>query len=166
MPIKTGTIAAVALSILLGTGAPTGASAQSAADVVGTWMFVSSIRDSDRGKIDTYGAGAQGMMTLDSGGRYSITIIGANLPKFASGAVFRGTAEENAAVLGRSNAHFGTYFVNPADTTITFNTERGTFPNGDGSTQKRKFVMSDNELTYVIPLATGGSSVVTWRRSK
>jgi hypothetical protein len=140
--------------------------AQSAADVVGTWLFVSSIRDSDGGKINTYGAGAEGRMTLDARGHYSITIIGANLPKFASGAVFRGTAEENAAVLGRSNAHFGTYSVDPADKSILFRTERGTFPNGDGTSQKRRFTISGDELAYVIPLATGGTSVVTWRRAK
>ena len=144
----------------------TGAFAQGAADVVGTWLFVSSIRDSDGGKINTYGAGAEGRMILDGGGRYSITIIGANLPKFASGAVFRGTAEENAAVLGRSNAHFGTYSVDAAGKAITFNTERGTFPNGDGTTQKRSFTLSGDLLAYVIPLATGGTSVVTWRRAK
>jgi hypothetical protein len=161
MRIQIGKLAVAALSILLsGT-----VHAQGAADVVGTWIFVSSIRDSDNGKINTYGAGAEGRMILDSGGRYSITIIGANLPKFASGAVFRGTAEENAAVLGRSNAHFGTYSVN-ADRSLTFRTERGTFPNGDGTEQKRSFTLVDDQLAYVIPLATGGTSVVTWRRAK
>ena len=105
-------------------------------------------------------------MILDSGGRYSITIIGANLPKFASGAVFRGTAQENAAVLGRSNAHFGTYSVDPKDKSIMFRTERGTFPNGDGTSQKRRFTLIGDELAYVIPLPNGGTSVVTWRRAK
>ena len=153
---------AAALAILMSTVA----FAQGAGEVVGTWRFVSSIRDSDGGKIDTYGTGAEGVMVLDAGGRYSITIIGAGLPKFASGAVFRGTAEENAAVLGRSNAHFGTYSVDPAGKTLSFNTERGTFPNGDGTSQKRAFTLRGDELQYVIPLPTGGASVVTWRRAK
>ena len=143
----------------------TAAAAQAASSVVGTWLFVSSVRDSDTGKIDTYGAGAEGRMTLDSGGRYSITIIGANLPKFASGAVFRGTTEENAAVLGRSNAHFGTYSVDEAGKAITFRTERGTFPNGDGTEQKRSFTLIGDELRYVIPIGDGRTSVVTWRRA-
>jgi hypothetical protein len=154
-------IAAAAILVLTCTGAL----AQSAVDVVGTWLFVSSIRDSDGGKINTYGAGAEGRMTLDARGHYSITIIGANLPKFSSGAVFRGTAAENAAVLGRSNAHFGTYSVNP-DKSITFRTERGTFPNGDGTEQKRSFTLNGDQLAYVIPLPSGGESVVTWRRAK
>jgi hypothetical protein len=161
--VKTGMRKfAVAISILMGTGA----FAQSASEVVGTWVFVSSVRDSAGGKINTYGAGAEGRMTLDGGGHYSITIIGANLPKFASGALFRGTAEENAAVLGRSNAHFGTYSVNMADKTLTFRTERGTFPNGDGTEQKRAFTQIGDELKYVIPLTNGGTSVVTWRRAQ
>ena len=162
MRINLGAIAVAAISMFLSTGA----FAQAASDVIGTWLFVSSIRDSDGGKINTYGAGAEGRMTLDAGGHYSITIIGANLPKFASGAVFRGTAEENAAVLGRSNAHFGTYSVDPADKTILFRTERGTFPNGDGTSQKRRFTLIGDELAYVIPLPNGGTSVVTWRRAK
>jgi hypothetical protein len=166
MQMKINTLAAAALSILLCIGTPTIASAQSAGDVVGTWLFVSSVRDKDGGKVETYGAGARGMMILDGSGRYSITIIGADLPNFASGTLFRGTAEENAAVLGKSNAHFGTYAVNPADKTITFRTERGTFPNADGSVQKRSFTVIDDALRYVIPLSTGGTSVVTWQRAK
>jgi hypothetical protein len=161
MRSKVKRLAVVVIAMLLSTGA----AAQAAGRVVGTWLFVSSVRDSDNGKIDTYGAGAEGRMTLDSGGRYSITIIGANLPKFASGAVFRGTAEENAAVLGRSNAHFGTYSVDEAGTAIIFRTERGTFPNGDGTEQKRSFALVGEELSYVIPIGGGRTSVVTWRRA-
>ena len=72
-------LAIAVLSILFSSGAL----AQGAGDVVGTWLFVSSIRDSEGGKMNTYGAGAEGRMILDGGGHYSITIIGANLPKFA-----------------------------------------------------------------------------------
>jgi hypothetical protein len=158
--------AAVAMALLLGAGVSFGAAAQGAADVVGTWLFVSSVRDSDRGKIDTYGAGATGAMTLDGTGRYSITIIGADLPKFASGTLFRGTAEENAAVLAKSNAHYGTYSVSVEEKALTFRTERGTFPNGDGTMQKRSFTLVNDVLQYVIPLPGGGASVVTWRRAK
>ena len=161
MRIKSGVFGAAVTMLLC-----TGTFAQGAGDVVGTWQFVSSVRDSDTGKINTYGAGAEGRMTLDSGGRYSIMIIGANLPKFASGAVFRGTAEENAAVLGRSNAHFGTYSVDAAGKVLTFRTERGTFPNGDGTEQKRGFTLADDELSYVISIGGGRTSVVTWRRAK
>lgn len=160
------TLASAAIALLLASGAPSGALAQGAADVIGTWLFVSSVRDSDRGKIDTYGAGATGVMTLDGTGRYSITIIGADLPKFASGTLFRGTAEENAAVLAKSNAHYGTYTVSVEEKALTFRTERGTFPNGDGTTQKRGFTLVNDVLQYVIPLPGGGASVVTWRRAK
>jgi hypothetical protein len=162
MRSKVKLFAVAAMAMFLSAGA----AAQAGSQVVGSWLFVSSVRDSDNGKIDTYGAGAEGRMTLDSGGRYSITIIGANLPRFASGAVFRGTAEENAAVLGRSNAHFGTYSVDEAGRAITFRTERGTFPNGDGTEQKRSFTLAGDELSYVIPLGGGRTSVVSWRRAK
>jgi hypothetical protein len=49
---------------------------------------------------------------------------------------------------------------------LTFRTERGTFPNGDGTMQKRSFTLVNDVLQYVIPLPGGGASVVTWRRAK
>jgi hypothetical protein len=164
--MRSTLLPAMAMAFLLWAGTPSGAAAQSVADVAGTWLFVSSVRDSDRGKIDTYGKGATGVMTLDGTGRYSITIIGADLPKFASGTLFRGSAEENAAVLAKSNAHYGTYAVSTEEKALTFRTERGTFPNGDGTLQKRSFTLVNDVLQYVIPLPGGGASVVTWRRAK
>lgn len=156
-----------AAMVLSCAAASNAARAQSPADVVGTWTFVSSINEKDGVKTDTYGAGAKGVMTLDAGGRYSITIVGANLPKFASGNRAKGTPEENAAVVGKSNAHFGTYSIDPADKTISFRTERGTFPNTDGVEQKRKLTVSGDELQYAVPaLSTGGTSVVSWQRAK
>lgn len=55
------------------------------ADLRGTWTLVSSVTDKDGQKTEQFGHGARGMMSLDGGGRFMLTIIGPDLPKFASG---------------------------------------------------------------------------------
>src|SRR5262249_38177861 len=87
---------------------PCTAFAEMANDAIGTWTFVSSINEQNGRKSETYGPGATGVMILDSGARYAITIIAAGLPKFASNNRSTATAEEAKVVIARSNAHFGT----------------------------------------------------------
>lgn len=84
------------------------ASAQSASDVVGTWTLVSSVTEKDGTRTDQFGAGAKGMMTLDAGGHFMLTIIGPDLPKFASNNRTTGTSEENMAVVSKSIAMWRT----------------------------------------------------------
>lgn len=69
-------------------------------------------------------------------------------------------------LLGRSNAHFGTYSVDEAGKASTFRTERGTFPNGDATEQNRSFTLVGDQLSYVNPFGAGRTSVVSWRRAK
>jgi len=141
--------------------------AQIATDAVGMWMFVSSINEQNGRKTETYGPGARGVMVLDSSGRYAITIIAAGLPKFASNNRTTATAEEAKTVVARSNAHFGTYSINPVDKTITFKIESATFPNWNGSEQNRTLTIRGDELQYAVAASSvGGSSVVTWKRAQ
>src|SRR5712692_8465895 len=84
---------AVAWVLLGGAFSASGAFAQSANDVVGTWTLVSSITEQDGKKTDQFGPGAKGMLSLDAGGRFMLTIIGADLPKFASNNRATGTPE-------------------------------------------------------------------------
>jgi hypothetical protein len=143
------------------------ASAQSAGDIVGTWTFVSSINEQNGRKTETYGPGATGMMTLDAQGYYSLMIIGANLPKYASNNRTSGTPEEYRAIASRSNAHFGTYILDPHNKTITFKIESATFPNWNGTQQTRALTLKGDELQYAVAASgAGGSSVVTWKRAK
>ena len=130
---------ATALALLTGIGlgafSPSAAFSQSANDVVGTWTLVSSIVVQDGKEIDQFGPDAKGMMSLDAGGRFMLTIIGAGLPKFASNNRATGTPEENKAVVGKSIAVFGTYSINVADKIMTFRLETATFPNWNGTEQ-------------------------------
>jgi len=144
------------------------ASAQSSTDVVGTWTLVSSVTESDGTRTDQFGSGAKGMLTLDSDGHFMLTIIGPDIPSFASNSRAAGTPEENKAVVSKSIAMIGTYSVNAADKTLTFKVDRATFPNWNETEQKRLLASSDkDELKYITPTASsGGVGTVTWRRAK
>src|SRR5690349_12658510 len=93
--------------------------AQSVSDVVGTWTLVSSVTEKDGTRTDQFGSGAKGMMILDSDAHFMLTIIGSDLPRFASNNRAGGSPEENKAVVSRSIAMIGSYSVNSADKTLT-----------------------------------------------
>jgi hypothetical protein len=141
--------------------------AETAGDLRGTWILVSSVTEKDGKKTEQFGAGATGMMTLDAIGHFMLTIIGPDLPRFAANNRAAGTPEENKAVMSRSIAMIGTYLHNPADKTLTFNVESSTFPNWNGTQQKRIIVTATkDELSYITPTASsGGVAAVAWRRA-
>jgi len=107
---------------VIGIAEPTPAVSQNGRDLVGTWTLVSAITDRDGNKSDIYGANANGVLVFDANGRYAIVFIAANLPKFASNNRATGTADENKVVIVGSLAHFGTYVVDEADKSFTFQT--------------------------------------------
>jgi Lipocalin-like domain len=154
---------AIALHVL-----PLAAFAQSASDLVGTWTLVSSVVRQDGKEIDQFGPDAKGMLSLDAAGRFMLTIIGADLPKFASGNRATGTPEENKAIVEKSIAVFGTYSIDPADKIITFRLESATFPNWNGTKQRRSIVTSSQEeLIYASTNASVGlPATTTWKRAK
>lgn len=99
-------------------------------------------------------------------GNYAIQIYNVMRPKIASGDKNKSTAEENAVLVQGSNAHFGKYITD--EKTITFNIEHASFPNWEGTVQKRVYTCTGNELKYVVTNTTqGGQAViaeVVWRR--
>lgn len=159
--------ASLAMALAVACCAP-GAAAQSASDLVGAWTLVSSVTERDGTKTDQFGVGAKGMLVFDAGGRFMLTIIGAELPRFASNNRAGGTAEENKAVMSKSIAMIGTYAVDSQARVLTFKVESATFPNWDGTEQKRLLAAGDkDELKYVTPTASsGGVGTVTWKRAK
>ncbi|MEO6436923.1 MAG: lipocalin-like domain-containing protein [Tepidisphaeraceae bacterium] len=161
------TATALALSACLFLVSP--ASAQSDADVVGTWSLVSSIAEKDGSKTDQFGSGAKGMLVLDSAGHFMLTIIGPELPRFASNNRAGGTPEENKAVVSKSIAMIGDYSISTSEKkTLTFKVDSSTFPNWNGTEQKRLLApIVNDELKYITPTASsGGVGTVTWRRVK
>jgi hypothetical protein len=164
-----GKLFVIAASVLLGAALSAScACAQSTNDVVGTWTLVSSVTEQGGKKTDQFGPGAKGMMRLDAEGRFMLTIIGADLPKFVSNNRATGTSEENMAVVAKSIALFGTYSIDLIEKTLTFKIESATFPNWNATEQKRSIVTaSGDDLKYITASASGGgTATVTWKRTK
>ena len=59
------------------------------------------------------------------------------LPKIASNNRPAGTAEDNKVIVAGTLALFGTYSVDEAKRTLTYNIEASTFPNAEGTVQTR-----------------------------
>ena len=159
----TKMLAVAAAAIVLSSSAQ----AEPVNDLRGTWVLVSSVTDKDGKTTEQFGSGAMGLMTLDAGGRFILTIIGPGLPHFASNNRAGGTPEEYKAVMSKSIAMIGTYSHDPANKTLTFKVESSTFPNWNGTAQKRVIVaLNKDELKYITQTASsGGVGTVTWRRA-
>jgi hypothetical protein len=90
------------------------------------------------------------------------------MPKIASGSRTKGTSDENQAVVHGSIAHSGRYTIEDGGKAITFHIETSTFPNWNGTTQKRALALKGDTLTYTVttPSAGGPPNDVVWRRVK
>jgi Lipocalin-like domain len=154
-------------AMVIAASAPIAAFAQAAKDLVGIWTLVSAITERDGTKSDIFGPTARGALVFDTSGHYTITFVSSDLPKFAANNRAAGTAEENKAVVTGSPAHFGTYTVDEAGKSFTFQIESSTYPNWSNTAQKRAFSIAGEELTYTDPNASaGGRATVIWRRLK
>ena len=159
-------VAFVTTFLAITTGAPTGSTAQTAKDLVGSWTLVSAVTEREGVKSDIFGLTAKGALVFDARGRYTITFISPELPKFAANNRAAGSPEENKAVVVGSLAHFGTYTVDEADKSFTFHIQYSTYPNWSSTAQRRAFSIAGNELTYTDPNASaGGRATVIWRRA-
>jgi hypothetical protein len=135
--------------------------------VVGTWTYVAvDIVGADGSRVPLYGPNPQGLASFDGNGHYILMTARRAQAKFASNNRNEGTPEENKAVVQGSIAHFGTYTVNDADKTIIFHIETSTFPNWNGTEQKRPVTVTGDELKWTTPASSGGSAEVVLRRAK
>ena len=137
-------------------------------DLVGTWSLVASVAEKDGVRREQFGHGASGILMLDGGGHFMLTIVGAGIPRFASDNRAQASAEESQAVVARTIAMIGRYAVDDAASTLTFYVDASTFPNWAGTTQKRMIVTATGDaLEYVTPTASsGGVGRVSWKRMR
>jgi hypothetical protein len=142
--------------------------AQLKQQVVGTWTLVSEqTTRPDGSKFSAVGSNAKGILTLDGNGRASLQVVGDDRRKFTSNNRREGTAEENKAAALGGIAWFGTYSVNEADNALIFKIEGSTFPNWDGTEQKRLITLTGDELKWTNPTGSGGGRVeIVWKRVK
>ena len=162
--LTTSTLGLLCLGVVLSAGE---VCAQTAKDLAGTWTIVSTVTEQGGTRTEPFGPHPKGILMVDANGRYVIAFARADLPKVASNNRTTGTPEENKAIVAGSIIHFGTLAINAVDKTITFKIETATFPNWDGTEQKRPFTLTGDELTYTVPAASGGGTVTTvWKRAK
>lgn len=136
--------------------------------LLGAWQLVSfnSVR-TDGSKLTVFGDDPNGVAFFDRTGRYIITVMRSDRVKFAANDRAQGTADENKATAVGTITYFGTYTVNDPDRTLNIHVVGSSFPNWNGTDQKRSFVVSADELKLTNPIAsTGGITEVVWKRAK
>jgi hypothetical protein len=149
--ISTATVLGLALYSNIAVG-------QSAKDLVGTWTIVSA---------EAFGVNPKGLLIFDPSGRYSLMLMRADLPKYASNNRAQGTPEEYKAIGAGSISYFGTYSVSGSE--LILRIEHSSFPNWTGTEQKRtNFTLTGDELKYTntAPSVGGPPAVLVWRRAK
>ena len=162
--ITMSVMTAVGLAVAAGSaaGAP---KAINKRQLVGTWVLVSNTTTSPNAR--TFGPN-DGVAIFEANGRFSLSLVRSDLPKIASNNRDTGTPDENKAIVQGSIAYFGTYSVSEADGTVTLHIERSSFPNWNGTDQKRLIIsLTANELKYTNPAASvGGTAELAWKRVK
>jgi hypothetical protein len=136
--------------------------------MVGTWIFVESTGKRADGSPN-WGTNPKGLLVFDGNGRYASTLLRADIPKYASNNRLSTTAAEDKATVQGSIATVGTYTINEADRSFTIQVEGSTFPNWNGTTQKRTVAsISADELRINNPAPSigGPATQLVYRRAK
>jgi hypothetical protein len=163
-------ICLITAAALLATAPLAGvAFAQSAKDqMTGAWNLVSIAGGEGDKKVEPYGPTPQGAMFLAPSGQFSVAIVKSGIGKFAINNREQGTAEENKAVVQGSLAYFGSYAVDEAAKAINVKITGSTFPNFEGTDQKRLYALDGDTLTLSNPTPSAGgvTLVQVWKRVK
>lgn len=159
-------VAAGALACLSATGVRAEPPREALASLVGTWTLAAAdVVHPDGRRERDYGSVPMGLLMVDARGRYSLQIFRSDRPRFASGDKTKGTPEEYSAAVKGTSTHFGTVSVDAAAHVLTFRIAAASFPNEDGTVQKRAYELSGDLLSYkVAPRPNGDVPISTWRR--
>ena len=136
--------------------------------LIGTWTFVSSTGRLADGS-PTWGTSPTGSLIFTENGRFSVQIMRSDRAKFGSNNRMKGTPEEIKATVEGTISYFGTYIVDEAGKTVTYKIEGASFPNWNGTDQKRPIVsLTSDELKYSNPAPSigGPTTELTWKRAK
>ena len=161
-------LAATVLGLILASG-PAMSQQKSLTDqLVGAWSLLIADNVLPDGNKPTFGPNPNGIVIFDASGRYALEIARSNNPKIASNNRMQGTADENKAIVAGTLAHFGTYTVDEPGNALTFHIQSSSFPNWEGTVQKRQIALaSSDDLKWITPQASGGGTVeLFWKRIK
>jgi len=136
--------------------------------LVGSWHLTAADKILPGGKeVADYGTNPRGIAIFTADGHYVIEIFRSEHLKFASGDRANGTPEEYKDAVLSASCHFGTYTVDEAEVTpveyegvklshyiddakgtITFHTERASYPNWDETIRITNFTLEGDKLTW------------------
>ena len=166
MKISARVMAATSIATFALAMVSTGASAQVDKNLVGTWTVVSVTYEQGGKKIEPYGPNVKGTQIYHANGRIATIVMRPDLPKVASNNRMTATAEESQKIVHGSIAYFGTYTTNEADHSVTVQIEGATLPNWMGTSQKRTYTISGDQLTISNPTGSGaGAATVVLKRA-
>jgi hypothetical protein len=159
------------LALVLSAGATAAQPVASLKDrIVGTWNFVvAEVTAPDGKKSFPFGQTPKGILIFTADDRFAQIHVAGDLPKIASNNRLTGTADEYAAIMRGSLSVFGTYTLDEANRTVTYNIVSASFPNWEGETQTRAIdkLTSDEFVNTNRGLAGGrGSASNFYRRAK
>jgi hypothetical protein len=169
--MKLRTVAAAMLVLVLSAGVAAAQPANSLRDqVVGTWNFVvAEVTAPDGKKSFPFGETPKGILIFTADGRFAQIHVASDVPRIASNNRLTGTPEEYAGIMRRSLSVFGTYTVDDARKTVTYNIVSASFPNWEGEAQTRTIdkLTADEFVNSNPGLAGGrGSASNFYRRAK
>jgi hypothetical protein len=168
--MKLNTIAAM-LALTLSTGTAAAQPAPSLKDqIVGTWNFVvAEVNAPDGKKSFPFGETPKGILIFTPDGHFAQIHVAADVPKIASNNRMTGTPEEYAAIMRKSISVFGTWTVDEANKTVTYNIVSASYPNWEGEAQTRTIdKLTADEFINTNPNVAGGrgSASNLYRRVK
>jgi hypothetical protein len=151
--------------VLLGITASGQEKAMSNKDrIVGTWKLVSAEAEQNGKRVEFFGLNPIGIAVFEANGRYFSQIARANLPKIASGNRYKTTPEEDKAIVQGFIAYFGTYTVDDSGT-LTLHMVSSSFPNFNGTVQKRTIAIKGDVMNYSSTgTSFGAAAHQVWKR--
>jgi len=162
--MKTLTGAMVAM--LAGLAARDTPAPTSAFPLQGTWTLVAADKILPNGETTRdYGDSPQGRLVVDAKGRYSLQIFKSERLRFASDSKADGSTDEMKSAVMGSSTHYGTMSIDERAAVLVFAIEGSSFPNWEGTIQKRQYTFDGAELRYKVPPRPDGSIPVSvWHR--
>ena len=133
--------------------------------IVGGWRTVSIYNEEGGVKRNLYGDKPVGLTMFDRSGYVIQYLSKPDVAKFAANNRLKGTDQEYRAVVQSIISGFGTYTVD--GDTVTIKWVASSYPNRAGTTEKRTYKITRDQMTAVNPTAaSGGTSYQTFVRAK
>ena len=136
--------------------------------LVGTWELVSTSGETaDGNRMEApFGQKPLGYLMFSPSGHFSYNWVLPDRPKFASNNRQAGSPEENQAAVHGNLSAFGTYTISP-DGSLTLQIVGSSFPNWNGTTQKRTVEIGGDQMKFTSPATSvGGRAVLMLSRAK